>query len=72
MQNLNVVNFACNCKKVGTTFEIGPTICIFSTSEGKTQVGWVVVIRWTTRGCVNANNVPPKGFIILYQIETKL
>jgi len=72
VKNLNVVNFACNCKKVGTTFEIGPTICVSSMNEGKTQVGWVVVVRWTTWKCVNANNVPPKWSLIVYQIETKL
>ncbi len=36
MKNLNVVNSACNGKKVGTTSNIRPTICISSMSERKT------------------------------------
>jgi hypothetical protein len=72
VKNLNVVNSTCSCKKVATTFEIRPTICVSSTSEGKTQVGWVVVVKWTTQRCANANNAPPKGSLIVYQIETKL
>ncbi len=71
MKNLNVVKFACNRKKVGTKFEIGATICVSSISEGKTQVGWVIVVRWTTRRC-DTNNGPPKGSLTVYQIETKL
>jgi hypothetical protein len=58
MKNLNVANSTCNHKKVGITFEIRHTICISSMSEGKTQVGWVVVVRWTTRRCANANDAP--------------
>lgn len=71
VKNLNVVNFACNCKKVGTTFEIGPTICVSSMNEGKTQVGWVVATRWKARKCVKANNILPKGYFYHVLIQTK-
>jgi hypothetical protein len=42
MENLNVVNFICDCKVASTTLETWPTLCISSAYEGKTQVGWVV------------------------------
>jgi hypothetical protein len=43
MENLDATNFACNHKKVGTTFETRPTICELLVNEGKTQARWVVV-----------------------------
>jgi len=58
--NFNVINFAYKCKKVGTTFETIPTICISSTIEGKTQVGWAFVVGQKTQKCVHANNVLPR------------
>ncbi len=43
-ESLNVENFCCNCKKIITTFNAGPTICISSVNKRKTQVRWVVVV----------------------------
>jgi hypothetical protein len=40
----NVNNSSYNHKNTRTTFNVGPIICISSTNEGKTQVGWVVAI----------------------------
>ncbi len=30
-------------------------------NEGKTQVGWVAIIKWKVKGCTKVNNTPPKG-----------
>jgi hypothetical protein len=35
----------CNHKKIGTTSNVGPTICISVANERKTQARWVVVVR---------------------------
>jgi hypothetical protein len=59
MKNPNVTNFACNRKKMNTTFETRPTICVSSTSEGKI-LGWAVTVGWRARKCVKANNTLPK------------
>jgi hypothetical protein len=48
-------------KKIWTTFNMGPTICVSSTNEKKTQVGWVVAIRWIVQKWIRANNIPPNG-----------
>jgi hypothetical protein len=48
-------------KKTSITFEVGPTICVSSTNEEKTQVWWVVAIGLKTQKCVMANNISPKG-----------
>ncbi len=40
----NPNNSSCNHKNVKTTSNVGPIICVSSTKEGKTQVGWVVTI----------------------------
>jgi hypothetical protein len=48
-------------KKTSTTSEVGPTICISSTNEEKTQVWWVATIGLKTQKCVMANNISPKG-----------
>jgi hypothetical protein len=41
----NVKNYKYNCKKIGTTFDVGLIICISSTNKGKTQVRWVATIK---------------------------
>jgi hypothetical protein len=61
VESPNVTNFAYNCKKTSTTSEGGPTICISSTNEKKTQVGHVASIGLKTQKCVMANNISPKG-----------
>lgn len=42
-------------------FEIGPTICISSMNERKSQVGRADVIGWKMQKCAKKNNIPPKG-----------
>jgi hypothetical protein len=37
MESLNVASSTSKCKNVNTMFEIGPTICISLTNEGKTS-----------------------------------
>ncbi len=59
-KSLNAINSSCNHKK-GTTSKAWPTMCISSTNEGKTQVGWSITIGWGTQKWVSANNTPPKG-----------
>jgi hypothetical protein len=44
MENHNAANFASNCTKASTTFETTPTIYVLSTNEGKTKVGWSVIV----------------------------
>jgi hypothetical protein len=39
--------------------------------KGKTQVGWVVAIRWKVRKCVKANNILPKGSFYCVLIQMK-
>jgi hypothetical protein len=36
-------NSFCNYKNATTTFDVGPTICVSSTKEGKTQARWVML-----------------------------
>jgi len=36
-------------------------MCVSSSNEGKTQVGWVATIRRKARRWANINNIPPKG-----------
>jgi len=43
-KSLNASNSSCNHKKIGNTSEARPIMCISSTNEGKTQVGWVATI----------------------------
>jgi len=45
IESPNVKNYKYNCKKIGTTFDVGLIICISSTNKGKTQVRWVATIR---------------------------
>ncbi len=45
IENLNASNSSYNCKIAITTFDAGPTICVSSVKEGKTQVRWVAIIR---------------------------
>jgi hypothetical protein len=40
----NAKNPYSNCKKTITTSDAKPTICVSSTNEGKTQVGWVAIV----------------------------
>ncbi len=35
-ESLSAENSSCNCKKIRTTFDARPIICISSTNEGKT------------------------------------
>jgi hypothetical protein len=35
-------------------------MCVSSVNEGKTQVGWIVVIKQQMWKWANANNTPPK------------
>jgi hypothetical protein len=44
MESPNVTNFAYNHKKTSMKIKVGPTICVLSTNEEKTQVGWVPTI----------------------------
>jgi hypothetical protein len=44
MENPNVANSICNHKMASTTFEMEKTKCASLTSEGKTQVGWIIAI----------------------------
>jgi hypothetical protein len=48
--------------KIGTTLDVRSTMCVLSTNERKTQVGWVVVIRWIMQKWAKTNNAPPNGF----------
>jgi len=43
IESLNVDNPYCNHKNAGTTFDVGLLYVSF-TKEGKTQVGWVIVV----------------------------
>ncbi len=47
-------------QKIGVMFEIGPTMCVSSMNEGKTQVGWVATIGRKTQRWANINNTLPK------------
>jgi hypothetical protein len=42
-KSLNAKNSYCNYKKIRTTFDTKPTICISSTNKRTTQARWVVV-----------------------------
>jgi hypothetical protein len=55
----NTNNYSYNRKNVGTTFDARPIICVSSAKERKTQVRWVVVIRWKVRIWAKENNIPP-------------
>jgi hypothetical protein len=48
-KNPNVENSCCNHKKTRTTFDVGLTICVSSTNDGKTQVERVVTIGQRTQ-----------------------
>ncbi len=61
MESFNVTNFAYNHKNVSVAFETRPIICISSTNERNSQVGWADVIGWKMKKCAKKNNVPPKG-----------
>ncbi len=41
-ESLNDKNSCYSRKKIGTTFDVRPTICVSSTN--KTQVGWAIVV----------------------------
>jgi hypothetical protein len=45
----NVKMFFCNCKNVGTTFDARLIICVSSTKEDKTQVGWAIDVGQKTQ-----------------------
>jgi hypothetical protein len=45
IENPNVENSFYNCKKIRTTFDAKPTICVSFANEKKTQAGWVVIVR---------------------------
>jgi len=60
METPNVANYVYKGKKASTTFETRPTICTSLVNEGKTQVGWVVVVRRKVQICDKTNNVPFK------------
>ncbi len=47
-KSLNAENCYCNCKKIGTTFDAGPTVCISFANKGKTQIGWATIIGQRT------------------------
>jgi hypothetical protein len=57
----SVDNSTYNCKNVGTTYNVGPIICVSSSKKMKTQVGWVIVVRWRAWRWTKANNTPPNG-----------
>jgi len=61
IESPNVDNSSHNCKNTGTTSDVGPTLCVAFAKEGKTHVGWVVVIGQKTRRWTKTNNIPPNG-----------
>ncbi len=60
-ESFSAKNSSCNCKKIRTTFDARPIICISSTNEGKTQVKWAVIVRWKVWKWIRINNFPPNG-----------
>jgi hypothetical protein len=58
IENPNASNSSYNCKKIGNTSKAGPTMCISSTNNEKTQVGWVVEVGQKARRWTNVNNTP--------------
>jgi len=60
VENPNVANFACNHIMAGMTFEMELTKCASLTSEGKTQVGWIIAIGHKMQRCGKVNHTPPK------------
>jgi hypothetical protein len=57
----NTKNSCYNHKKIGTTSNARPTICVSSTSQGKTQVGWANVVKQKTQKLTKTNNTPHNG-----------
>jgi hypothetical protein len=55
-----VLNSFCNRKKIGNTFEARPIMCVSFANEGKTQVGWIVVVGWRVQRWTSVNNTPPE------------
>lgn len=43
------------------TLKIKSIICVYLLNEGKTQINWVIIIRWKIRKYVTTNNITPKG-----------
>jgi hypothetical protein len=56
-ENLNAKNSCYNCKKIRTTSNARPTICISSTNERKRQIGWTLDIGQRTWKWARTNNV---------------
>jgi hypothetical protein len=48
IESFNVVNFSCNHKTIGATFEAIQTMHVSFVNEGKTQVGWPTIIGQKT------------------------
>jgi hypothetical protein len=72
IKNSNVENSCCNHKKIGTTFDAKPTICVSSTNKGKTQVGWATTIGWRARRWTRTNNVFPNGSLYCVPDSNKM
>jgi hypothetical protein len=56
-----VDNSSCNCKNVRTTYNAGPTICVSSAKEGKTQVRHATIVGRRTWRWAKTNNGSPNG-----------
>jgi hypothetical protein len=61
VENPTATNFTCNHIMAGVTFEMEPTKCASLTSEGKTQVGWIITIGHKMQRCGKVKHTPPKG-----------
>ncbi len=60
MEDPNGANYTYNYKKASIVFETLSTICVQLTSERKTRVEWVAIIRWKMQKIVKMNKVSPK------------
>jgi len=49
IESPNDDNSSYNHKNAITTYNAGPTICVSSAREGKTQVGWAITVRQRTQ-----------------------
>ncbi len=57
----NADNYSYNRKKVGTTSDGGPIICVSFAKKRKTQVGWATIIGQKAQKWTKVNNIPPNG-----------
>ncbi len=61
IESPNAKNSCYNRKKIGTTSNARPTICVSFANKWKTQVCSAIVVRWRAQRWAKANNAPRNG-----------